>query len=659
MARAVERVRHGSRQLARRVARQLRIGIEGDDVFHPGQHRGLAHHLREAMLRAAAQQGIELRLLAALALVAHPEALSGIPAARPVKQEEAAAAVFAGQRLNALDGESFERRVLRQRFRLRIGEIGQQAEMQVRVAIGEEAHFQRLEQVLDLPGASQQGRHHRQRARVRRDSSGIVKPRQRTRCRERHSHAVHQRHGELAGGEQRNQDDEQQPPAAHPVGMRVCREAPGEEARGERERSQIKRQRKAAKAHSHAALELRQAFVDEVVAHMRAARVAAGLRQRDSLPRHIGFGEGTAFRHPFDRVPVAVAAGEVHRGVHGILAQRALDHAHRLDELAPVGRAQQAQAADAVAHRDLVGSLLLGFGLHQLLDGRTGFGKPLLDPGERQCERGALPLQPARQLSDERAHHRRVRARHVGNHQDQALRVLRRHRQHLVGPGASAVALGGGRDEARRHAPQVLEQCKAQHDRDRPELAELQRRDRLVRRHEAAQAFKIHAAIAVRNGLDRDVVHARQARGRAVQQARQLAAVGSRQVPFGGADLLFDQVEVIEQPLAGRRDAVAGGSRRFQQIAGADQDRFVVAQPREQPVARACRAPPVRPRQGSAVLLHLVGAVQLRAQGRLGIGPHLALSAARTVPVCALTNRKSTQRVRKSARASSRRCARR
>jgi hypothetical protein len=67
----------------------------------------------------------------------------------------------------------------------------------------------------------------------------------------------------------------------------------------------------------------------------------------------------------------------------------------------------------------------------------------------------------------------------------------------------------------------------------------------------------------------------------------------------------------------------------------------------------------VRPRQGSAVLLHLVGAVQLRAQGRLGIGPHLALSAARTVPVCALTNRKSTQRVRKSARASSRRCARR
>jgi hypothetical protein len=37
----------------------------------------------------AAEQGVELHELAALALVAHPQAFAGIPAARPMKQEKA------------------------------------------------------------------------------------------------------------------------------------------------------------------------------------------------------------------------------------------------------------------------------------------------------------------------------------------------------------------------------------------------------------------------------------------------------------------------------------------------------------------------------------------------------------------------------------------
>ena len=61
-------------------------------------------------------------------------------------------------------------------------------------------------------------------------------------------------------------------------------------------------------------------------------------------------------------------------------------------------------------------------------------GQPLLDPGERQRQRGALSLQPARQLGDERAHHRRVRARHVRDHQDQALGIVLGDVHHLVRP---------------------------------------------------------------------------------------------------------------------------------------------------------------------------------------------------------------------------------
>ncbi|MEW5317292.1 MAG: hypothetical protein WDW38_008603 [Sanguina aurantia] len=45
-----------------------------------------------------------------------------------------------------------------------------------------------------------------------------------------------------------------------------------------------------------------------------------------------------------------------------------LDAAGLLDEVAPVDRRERAQAADAVADRDLVGGLLLRIQLHQVLD---------------------------------------------------------------------------------------------------------------------------------------------------------------------------------------------------------------------------------------------------------------------------------------------------
>src|SRR6185436_5494965 len=75
-----------------------------------------------------------------------------------------------------------------------------------------------------------------------------------------------------------------------------------------------------------------------------------------------------------------------------------------------------------------------------------------------------------------------------------------------------------------------------------------------------------------------------------------------------------------------RRDRLARRDRRFQQLAGGHQHAFVFAQPREQPVpARteaASGAQLVRRRQRLAMALHLVRAVELRAQrGLLGIGP--------------------------------------
>jgi hypothetical protein len=95
-------------------------------------------------------------------------------------------------------------------------------------------------------------------------------------------------------------------------------------------------------------------------------------------------------------------------------------------------------------------------------------------------------------------------------------------------------------------------------------------------------------------------------------------------VPLGGADLLFDEVEVVEEPFPGRRDARSGRDGRLQQLAGGHQRAFVLRQAREQPVPAATR-PASRVQlvpacQRLAVALHLVGAVELRAQRRLGSG---------------------------------------
>ena len=56
-ARVIQRVRHGAHELPRRIARQLRIGVESNHVFHRQQHLGRARYQRKPV-RPAAQQRI-------------------------------------------------------------------------------------------------------------------------------------------------------------------------------------------------------------------------------------------------------------------------------------------------------------------------------------------------------------------------------------------------------------------------------------------------------------------------------------------------------------------------------------------------------------------------------------------------------------------------
>ena len=181
---------------------------------------------------------------------------------------------------------------------------------------------------------------------------------------------------------------------------------------------------------------------------------------------------------------------------------------------------------------------------------------------------------------------------------------------HPVRPELGQTALFPASGDADPDPAQILDDGQTQHDGDRPQLAEAQVGDGLVGGDEAAQRFRINPSVAMRHGFQGNVVHARMADRWPAGQARQFAAVAFGQVALGSADLLFDEVKIVEQPFASRRDPAFFGSDGSQSATDIDQRIFVGRQPAEQTVGDGAGGEPVRGGQRLAVLRHLVGAVQ-------------------------------------------------
>ena len=228
-------------------------------------------------------------------------------------------------------------------------------------------------------------------------------------------------------------------------------------------------------------------------------------------------------------------------------------------------------------------------------------------------------MQPACQFCNERTARRRLRARHVGDGQHQALGVAFDDVGQAVGPLLGHVAIAPIDDDAGANAAQVLDQCQPEHDRDRPQFTKTQWCDGLVGDDETAQAFLINATVAVRDGVERQVIDAGQTHGRATGQTWQFATVALGQMPPCDAYLLFDHVDVVEQPLARRRQRALPLCGIAQPCTSLVDDIFVVAQTMQQLVVRRYFAHVMGVRKGLAVTLHALGAEQLRAQRRLGV----------------------------------------
>ena len=90
--------------------------------------------------------------------------------------------------------------------------------------------------------------------------------------------------------------------------------------------------------------------------------------QRDA---HLRF--ACRLRQLFDRLAIAIAAAEIHQAVHSgrVALEHLFDEAHALEELAPVERLHQTQAANQVRDRRLLRGLVLPFRADHVLDRLT------------------------------------------------------------------------------------------------------------------------------------------------------------------------------------------------------------------------------------------------------------------------------------------------
>jgi hypothetical protein len=472
------------------------------------------------------------------------------------------------------------------------------------------------------------------------DAQRVVQARQGFRRDAQGDDPVHQRQGELAGGQQQQQHQRDalgRPEFQVQLVRCLLDRAERHQHRERQDAADVGWQRRVAgraqeagAPRVHGRLERGAAVADQVVADVGLALVAVARwrgfqsqRRRggelDGLVGHRRLVAAARARHAFDGVAIRVARAEVHPAVHAdrILAQDLLDAAEGLDEFGPVRGAQQAQAANAVGHRHLAGRLLLALHVHQVFDRLVGVGQPLFHPRERQRQRGALALQPAREFGDERAAERGARACHVGDHQDQVAGAFFRGLQHARRPGLCQVALVERDGHAHRHAAQVLDQREAQHDREGPQFAQLQLLAALIGRHEAAQRAAAQSPVGVRDGFQCEVVDARQravGRHRGLGQPRQFVAVAVREVTPRGADLLVDQVHVVQQPLGGRRHRPVLGNGLAQLAGDVLEHAFVGRQPCQQAVGPVVLREAMTASQQLAVRHHLVAAEQRGAQ---------------------------------------------
>src|SRR5579885_1224103 len=193
---------HRADHTLRRAARQLRIGIEREDVTDVGQPGEIAG-LDRKRIEDLAKHLVQIEQLAAFALPTHPRSFARVVDAMTMEQVKASiglACILPIEFVDKTDGEIHARIVLAHRFG-RIGQICQQSEANVAIVIDEVTDFEIVHQATDLLFVEQQGRDGDHVGAAWIDALREIELRQNSWGQNRRNEIIHQLDGGLRSGQ--------------------------------------------------------------------------------------------------------------------------------------------------------------------------------------------------------------------------------------------------------------------------------------------------------------------------------------------------------------------------------------------------------------------------------------------------------------------------
>ena len=315
---------------------------------------------------------------------------------------------------------------------------------------------------------------------------------------------------------------------------------------------------------------------------------------------------------------IPVARGEVHSGEDAVLGEGRVDQARALHERGPVEPGEEAHARDHVADRHVHLGLALVLAANGLLRCRALGGEPLLQPAKGGSRSRILVAQPLEEL-----HARGGREPDVGQSGQRPRGVhglSRPEAQQLIRERVGLFARCPAAHDPLSSSAQVLHQYDPQADRDRPQLAHGEGLDALVREHHPAEALRVKPAVRVRDVGPCNAEDSRIASEMSLRKLRELAIVIVGQVVANLAQLLVDDVEVVNEPLRSGSDRALLPDRVGERSVGVQKDPAVVREARHDGPTRTGFAGDTLGRgERFGVLLEALDAEQLRDDRRLGI----------------------------------------
>ena len=320
-------MRDGAHEPARAVGRQLRVGVERDDIPAARDHADVADlHVKRRVV-VAEHQTVELLDLSPLAFPSHPSPGRRIQPPRAMQEQKAAGAVPLVQRVDAARRLLDDRRVVHGGLGVGIGEVAENRVVNVRVRVAQVAQFELRQQVGHLVGRADQDRNDHDRAVVVGHAAAIVEFRQRSRRHKRGDEPVDQVDGQLAERQDDGQRHQQQHRDRRPVAAGVDHQAGRAQPRQHGDGAEVAQGRvpehepgdsfPPPRAVAQVRFQLEAAARDQVVADvvlpLGARPVVLGAPCLGACAhRHFDFRVSRASRQLLDRLAVPIACRKVH-----------------------------------------------------------------------------------------------------------------------------------------------------------------------------------------------------------------------------------------------------------------------------------------------------------------------------------------------------------